>query len=160
VHRLQFQEKYLGLYSPNRFVLTFCLKFGVQAPSADSKGNHAVGADDAAESLHLAAAIAFADGAHTQVAQSEAPPTAANDFHRIPDMVLLSRRSLACSFAYSFCGGCCACSAVAGMISASSPSISWNCLEVTKPMLRPAFFVSKIQAIFSISRLLGRRLSS
>ncbi len=46
------------------------------------------------------------------------------------------------------------------MISASSPSISWNSLDVTNPMLRPAFFVNRIQAIFSISRLLGRRLSS
>ena len=54
-----------------------------------------------------------------------------------------------------FLSGCYACSAVAGMSSASSPSISWNCLELTKPMLRPGFFVSKIQAIFSISRLLG-----
>jgi len=48
----------------------------------------------------------------------------------------------------------------AGMISASSPSISRNCLAVTKPIVRPAFLVSRTQAICSISRLLGRRLSS
>jgi len=48
----------------------------------------------------------------------------------------------------------------AGMISASSPSISRNCLAVTKPMVRPAFLVSRTQAICFISRLLGRRLSS
>ena len=50
--------------------------------------------------------------------------------------------------------------AAAGMISASSPSISRNCLAVTKPMVRPAFLVSRTQAICSISRLLGRCLSS
>jgi hypothetical protein len=45
-------------------------------------------------------------------------------------------------------------------ISASSPSISRNCFALTKPMFRPAFFVSKIHAICSISRRLEIRLSS
>jgi hypothetical protein len=60
-------------------------------------------------------------------------------------------------FAYSCIFGS---TEAAGMISASSPSISRNCLAVTKPMVRPAFLVSRTQAIFSMSHLLGRRLSS
>lgn len=50
--------------------------------------------------------------------------------------------------------------AAAGMISASSPSICRNSLAVTKPIVLPGFLVIRTQAIFSISRLLGIRLSS
>src|SRR5882724_11473742 len=55
--------------------------------------------------------------AHGEGNQAVGADDAASGFHRITDMVLLSRRSpLLCTFAHSFCGGCSACSAVAGMI--------------------------------------------
>ncbi len=84
------------------------------------------------------------------------PRWAQGSSERIVTMAPPFKRSVCCSYSSVSVVSI----AAAGMISASSPSISRNCLAVTKPMVRPVFFVSRIQAIFSMSHLLGSRLSS